>query len=67
MWGIQVNVGHPGAPNWQWLLGHTMTRTVYRTQAEAEAQKATWYPDARAAIFRVWEITTDALMPEGGS
>ncbi len=56
-YGIQVNVGSPGTPNWQWLHRYDMTKGEWDTAEEATAQMREWHPSkAKAHVFRVERI-----------
>ena len=55
-YGIQVNVGMRGTPQWRWLHHPTMDRAEWPTREAAEAQKELWYPGSKSAVFRVEEI-----------
>lgn len=55
-YGIQVNVGMRGTPQWKWLHHPNMDRAEWPTRDQAVAQKEMWYPWSTDAVFRVWEI-----------
>jgi hypothetical protein len=55
--GIQVNVGPPGSPDWRWLHRCDMGRGEWNTITEARQQMLEWHPnELKAHLFRVREI-----------
>lgn len=59
-YGIQVNVGRPGFPDWQWLHRHDMVRGEWDTIEKARQTMCEWHPNAlKAHLFRVSEINED--------
>ena len=46
-WGIQVNVGGPGTPDWRWLHGPQFDRTECVSREHAQTLKDLWYPGAK--------------------
>ncbi len=59
-WGIQVNVGGPGTPDWRWLHGPAFDHTECVSQEHAQTLKDLWYPGAKANLFRVEQIDEGA-------
>lgn len=58
--GIQVNVGPPGSPDWRWLHRFDMWRGEWGSFDEAREQMLLWHPnELKAHLFRVWEIDED--------
>ena len=55
--GIQVNVGPPGTPDWKFLHMCDMSKGEWDSYDEAYAQMKLWHPNyAKANIFRVSEV-----------
>lgn len=59
-WGIQVNVGGPGTPDWRWLHGPQFDRTECASKEHAETLTTLWYPGAKKNLFRVEQIDEGA-------
>lgn len=59
-WGIQVNVGGPGTPDWRWLHGPQFDRTECESREEAQSLKDLWYPNAKRNLFRVEQVDEGA-------
>jgi hypothetical protein len=39
-YGIQVNIGPPGAPDWRWLQQHDMSSGEWDSKDKADCQDA---------------------------
>ncbi|HPC92947.1 MAG TPA: hypothetical protein P5182_11305 [Myxococcota bacterium] len=56
-YGIQVNIGPPGAPDWRWLQQHDMSSGEWDSKDKATAKMLEWHPNPmKAHLFRVHEI-----------
>lgn len=50
-YGIQVNIGPPGAPDWRWLQQHDMSSGEWDSKDKATAKMLEWHPKYERMIM----------------